>query len=50
MLAKVARNIDRDREDVVSLARGPGLDVNVLKERYRQELRPEGSGGPIAKT
>ena len=41
VLAKLARNIDRDREDVVALARGPGLDINVLKERYRQELRPK---------
>ena len=41
MLAKLARNIDRDREDVVALARGPGLDVEVLEERYRQELRPK---------
>ena len=41
VLAKLARNIDRDREDVVALARGPGLDVEVLEERYRQELRPK---------
>ncbi len=26
VLAKLARNTDRDREDVVALARGPGLD------------------------
>jgi len=41
VLAKLARNIDRDREDVVALARGPRLDVEILKERYRQELRPK---------
>jgi hypothetical protein len=41
VLAKLARNIDRDREDVTALARGPGLDVEVLQERYRQELRPK---------
>jgi hypothetical protein len=37
----LARNIDRDREDVVALARGPGLDVKVLRARYRRELRPK---------
>ncbi len=41
VLAKLARNIDRDREDVIALARGPGLDVQVLRKRYRQELRPK---------
>jgi hypothetical protein len=41
VLAKLARNIDRDREDLIALARGPGLDVEVLRERYRQELRPK---------
>ncbi len=41
VLAKLARNIDRDREDVTALARGPGLDVEVLRERYLQELRPK---------
>jgi hypothetical protein len=41
VLAKLARNIDRDREDVIALARGPGLDVEVLKERYLTELRPQ---------
>lgn len=39
VLAKLCRNIDRDREDVVALARGPGLDVNVLRQRYQEELR-----------
>ena len=41
MLAKLCRNIDRDREDVAALARGPGLDVEVLNQRYRDELRPK---------
>lgn len=41
VLAKLCRNIDRDREDVVALARGPGLDVDVLRQRYRDELRPK---------
>ncbi len=40
VLAKLARNTDRDREDVVALARGPGLDTTVLRSRYRDELRP----------
>lgn len=41
VLAKLCRNIDRDREDVVALARGPGLDVGVLRQRYHEELRPK---------
>jgi hypothetical protein len=40
-LAKLARNTDRDREDLVALACGPGLDVDVLRTRYREELRPK---------
>jgi hypothetical protein len=40
VLAKLARNIDRDRQDVDALARGPGLDVAVLRDRYQRELRP----------
>ena len=38
-LAKLARNTDRDREDLIALARGPGLDAHVLQTRYREELR-----------
>jgi hypothetical protein len=34
------RHIDRDRQDVEALARGPGLDVAVLRDRYERELRP----------
>jgi hypothetical protein len=41
VLAKLCRNIDRDREDVVALARGPGLDSDVLRQRYQEELRPK---------
>jgi Nucleotidyltransferase of unknown function (DUF6036) len=41
VLAKLCRNIDRDREDLIALTRGPGLDVNVLRQRYQQELRPK---------
>ncbi len=38
-LAKLARNADHDRDDVKHLAMGPGLDCNVLRERYKTELR-----------
>jgi hypothetical protein len=40
VLAKLARNSDRDREDVALLARDVGLDVAVLRSRYKEELRP----------
>lgn len=39
-LSKLERNIDRDREDVQLLARTPGFDLNVLRERYTSEVRP----------
>ena len=38
-LAKLGRNQDYDREDVRRLAQGPGLDVTILQQRYRDELR-----------
>ncbi len=38
-LAKLARNADHDREDVKFLALGPGLDCEVLRDRYQRELR-----------
>jgi hypothetical protein len=38
-LAKVGRNQDYDREDVRRFAQGPGLDVAILEQRYREELR-----------
>lgn len=38
-LAKLGRNADYDREDVRRLAEGPGLDVAILQQRYRDELR-----------
>jgi hypothetical protein len=38
-LAKLGRNQDYDREDVRRLALGPGLDVVILEQRYREELR-----------
>lgn len=39
-LAKIARNIDRDREDVLFLAQSVPFDLDILKERYFKELRP----------
>jgi hypothetical protein len=45
VLAKLARNIDRDREDVRRLAMDGSLDVAVLKQRYAEELRYQ-SGRP----
>jgi hypothetical protein len=38
-LTKLSRNLDRDREDVKRLAAGPGLDAEVLLERYHDEMR-----------
>jgi len=39
-LAKIERNIDRDREDVLFLAQRIPFDLAVLKEIYFKELRP----------
>ncbi len=39
-LAKIKRNIDRDREDVKFLARTVPFDSRILEERYFKELRP----------
>jgi hypothetical protein len=39
VLAKLSRNGERDREDVRRLAAGPGLDTEILEERYVKELR-----------
>jgi hypothetical protein len=41
VLAKIVRNNDRDRADVAAIAGGPGLDIEVLRARYVQELRPK---------
>ena len=41
VLAKIVRNNDRDRADVAAIAGGPGLDIDVLRDRYLQELRPK---------
>jgi hypothetical protein len=40
VLAKLCRNIDKDREDVSAFATGPGLDTELMTTRYREELRP----------
>lgn len=39
-LAKLSRNIQRDRDDIKFLARSVPLDLAVLKQRYEDELRP----------
>lgn len=39
-LAKLERNIQRDRDYVKHLARTIPLDLKVLKERYEKELKP----------
>jgi hypothetical protein len=39
-LAKLERNIQRDRDDIKHLARMIPLDMNMLRERYERELRP----------
>jgi Nucleotidyltransferase of unknown function (DUF6036) len=39
-LSKLERNAPRDREDFKHLARTIPLDLNILQERYRIELRP----------
>lgn len=38
-LAKLCRNIDKDREDVAALAVAGGLDTRLLADRYHSELR-----------
>jgi hypothetical protein len=40
-LSKLVRNADHDREDVKLLAVNPGLDVDMLRTRFAQELRPQ---------
>jgi hypothetical protein len=39
-LAKLERNIQRDRDDVKHLARTIPFDLEALKDRYLRELRP----------
>jgi hypothetical protein len=40
-LSKLERNAQRDRDDVKHLGRTVPLDLDVLQERYQQELRPD---------
>ena len=40
-LSKIERNTQRDRDDIKHPARTVSLDLNVLKERYEKELRPD---------
>jgi hypothetical protein len=39
-LAKLERNLQRDRDDVLYLARAAHLDLDLLRKRYSAELRP----------
>lgn len=39
-LAKLERNIQRDRDDVKHLARTIPFDLEILRDRYQKELRP----------
>jgi uncharacterized nucleotidyltransferase DUF6036 len=39
-LSKIERNSQRDRDDVRHLARTVPLDLDVLRKRYEDELRP----------
>lgn len=39
-LTKLERNIERDRSDVRYLARAIPFDLELLRDRYHQELRP----------
>jgi hypothetical protein len=40
-LSKLERNTQRDRDDVKHLASTVPLDLNILQERYQNELRPD---------
>lgn len=45
-LLKLDRNAQRDREDAKWLARAESLDLDELRRRYREELRPY-LAGPV---
>ena len=47
-LSKLERNIDRDLEDVQLLSRTEGFDIDVLRERYLNEVRPFVTG-PVSR-
>ena len=40
-LSKIERNIERDVDDVMHLARTVPLDLDILQQRYHEELRPD---------
>lgn len=40
-LSKIERNIERDREDILYLAKAIPFDLDILKQRYTEELRPD---------
>jgi hypothetical protein len=39
-LCKLKRDIDRDFQDMLFLAKSTPFDLNVFERRYREELRP----------
>jgi hypothetical protein len=45
-LSKLARNSPFDRDDVAQLAKAVPLDADLLRTRYREELRPIIIGDP----
>jgi Nucleotidyltransferase of unknown function (DUF6036) len=46
VLSKLTRNLEVDLEDAKYLARTENLDLGILEERYRSELRPYVMGPP----
>lgn len=40
-LSKIERNLERDQDDVMYLAKTAPLDLEILKKRYLEELRPD---------
>jgi hypothetical protein len=40
-LSKIERNLERDQDDVLYLARTIPLDIEILRKRYIEELRPD---------
>jgi hypothetical protein len=39
VLAKLERNLQRDRDDFTYLAQAVPLDVSILRQRYKEEMR-----------
>lgn len=40
-LSKLSRNLDRDHDDVMYLARAVPFDLDLFERRYKDELRPD---------